>query len=129
MNNSPSLSHKSLEGGVASPGSVVAAAGYPSTPERPIHYLRFNQCSSSLAVGFDAGYKLFSTSSALDKLESIHTAAGGSGTVGSGSGQMGAAPQAKVKIIERLFSSSLVAMVLEHEPRKLKVCPFYRFGV
>lgn len=61
---------------------------------------------SSLAVGGKFGYKLFSLGS-VDNLEQIYSNANGDS-----------------RIVERLFSSSLVAMVSLAAPRKLKVCHF-----
>uniref|UniRef100_A0AAY5K6Q4 WD repeat domain phosphoinositide-interacting protein 2 n=1 Tax=Esox lucius TaxID=8010 RepID=A0AAY5K6Q4_ESOLU len=60
--------------------------------------------SRSLAVGTKSGYKFFSLS-AVDKLEQIYECK-------------------DVCIVERLFSSSLVAIVSLKAPRKLKVCHF-----
>lgn len=62
--------------------------------------------SRSLAVGSKTGYKLYSLNSA-DLLEQIHN----NDTEDS-------------YLVERLFSSSLVAVVSLTAPRKLKVCHF-----
>jgi len=69
-------------------------------------FASFNQDTTSLAVGTTSGYKLYSLSS-TDSLEPIYE----NGTEG-------------VYIAERLFSSSLVAIVTHSAPRKLKVCHF-----
>uniref|UniRef100_A0A8C1IRI8 WD repeat domain phosphoinositide-interacting protein 2 n=1 Tax=Cyprinus carpio TaxID=7962 RepID=A0A8C1IRI8_CYPCA len=63
--------------------------------------------SRSLAVGTKSGYKFFSLSS-VDKLEQIYECT----------------DTEDVCIVERLFSSSLVAIVSLKAPRKLKVCHF-----
>ncbi|KAF3846719.1 hypothetical protein F7725_003797, partial [Dissostichus mawsoni] len=70
-------------------------------------FANFNQDNTSLAVGTKSGYKFFSLSS-VDKLEQIYEC-----------------PDTEdVCIVERLFSSSLVAIVSLKAPRKLKVCHF-----
>ncbi|XP_066256237.1 WD repeat domain phosphoinositide-interacting protein 2 isoform X2 [Euwallacea similis] len=70
------------------------------------YFVNFNQDSTSLAVGGKFGYKLFSLGS-VEHLEQIYSNANGDS-----------------RIVERLFSSSLVAMVSLAAPRKLKVCHF-----
>uniref|UniRef100_A0A9J7ZSU0 WD repeat domain, phosphoinositide interacting 2 n=1 Tax=Cyprinus carpio carpio TaxID=630221 RepID=A0A9J7ZSU0_CYPCA len=65
-----------------------------------------HQADQSLAVGTKSGYKFFSLSS-VDKLEQIYES-----------------DTEDVCIVERLFSSSLVAIVSLKAPRKLKVCHF-----
>ncbi|KAK2711078.1 hypothetical protein QYM36_012299 [Artemia franciscana] len=75
-------------------------------PLSGIHFATFNQDCTSLAVGTPTGYKLYSLS-ATDKIDCIFD---------SGSDE--------VCIVERLFSSSLVALVTLSAPRKLKVCHF-----
>ncbi|XP_060522282.1 WD repeat domain phosphoinositide-interacting protein 2 isoform X2 [Cylas formicarius] len=70
------------------------------------YFVNFNQDSTSLAVGGKTGYKLYSLTS-VDYLEQIYS----NGTEDS-------------CIVERLFSSSLVAVVSLAAPRKLKVCHF-----
>uniref|UniRef100_A0A674DVK4 WD repeat domain, phosphoinositide interacting 2 n=1 Tax=Salmo trutta TaxID=8032 RepID=A0A674DVK4_SALTR len=70
-------------------------------------FANFNQDNTSLAVGTKSGYKFFSLSS-VDKLEQIYECTD---------------PE-DVCIVERLFSSSLVAIVSLKAPRKLKVCHF-----
>jgi autophagy-related protein 18 len=73
-------------------------------------HIQFNQDYSSLGVGTGGGWGLLSLAS-LDSLERVHEA----GASGGGGG---------VKIVERLFSSSLVAIVSLASPRKLRVCHF-----
>uniref|UniRef100_A0A803JTH0 WD repeat domain, phosphoinositide interacting 2 n=1 Tax=Xenopus tropicalis TaxID=8364 RepID=A0A803JTH0_XENTR len=70
-------------------------------------FANFNQDNTSLAVGSKSGYKFFSLSS-VDKLEQIYECN----------------DTEDVCIVERLFSSSLVAIVSLKAPRKLKVCHF-----
>lgn len=70
-------------------------------------YVQFNQDFTSLGVGTNNGWALVSVSS-LDNLERIHEQAATDG----------------VQIVERLFSSSLVAIVSLQSPRKLRVCHF-----
>ncbi|XP_046557402.1 WD repeat domain phosphoinositide-interacting protein 2-like isoform X1 [Haliotis rubra] len=69
-------------------------------------FVNFNQDCTSIAVGTKCGYKLFSLSS-VDKLEPIYDN-----------------DTDDICIVERLFSSSLVAIVSLSSPRKLKVCHF-----
>ncbi|XP_054719386.1 WD repeat domain phosphoinositide-interacting protein 2-like isoform X2 [Uloborus diversus] len=69
-------------------------------------FANFNQDCTSLAVGSKKGFKLYSFGKG-DELEVIHENT-----------------TDEIRIIERLFSSSLVAMVTVHNPRKLKVCHF-----
>ncbi|CAG9773915.1 unnamed protein product [Ceutorhynchus assimilis] len=70
------------------------------------YFVNFNQDTTSLAVGGKSGYKLFSLAS-VDNLEQIYSNATEDSC-----------------IVERLFSSSLVAVVSLAAPRKLKVCHF-----
>ncbi|KAJ8284098.1 hypothetical protein COCON_G00029480 [Conger conger] len=70
-------------------------------------FANFNQDNTSLAVGTKSGYTFFSLSS-VDKLEQIYECT----------------ETEDVCIVERLFSSSLVAIVSIKAPRKLKVCHF-----
>ncbi|KAJ8246097.1 hypothetical protein GJAV_G00263620 [Gymnothorax javanicus] len=70
-------------------------------------FANFNQDNTSLAVGAKCGYTFFSLSS-VDKLEQIYECT----------------DTEDVCIVERLFSSSLVAIVSQKAPRKLKVCHF-----
>ncbi|XP_036335995.1 WD repeat domain phosphoinositide-interacting protein 2-like isoform X2 [Rhagoletis pomonella] len=70
-------------------------------------FVNFNQNVTSLAVATKSGYSLYSLSSVdltLDKLYSCQTD--------------------EIFLIERLFESSLVAIVSQRSPRKLKVCHF-----
>ncbi|CAB4007778.1 WD repeat domain phosphoinositide-interacting 2-like [Paramuricea clavata] len=69
-------------------------------------FVNFNQDVSSIAVGSKTGYKLFSLNS-VEKLEEIYSY-----------------ESEDICIVERLFSSSLVAVVSLSAPRKLKVCHF-----
>lgn len=61
----------------------------------------------SLAVGSRNGFSLFSLNSIDSSLEEIYTSSG-----------------EEINIVERLFSSSLVAVVSLNAPRKLKVFQF-----
>lgn len=70
-------------------------------------FANLNQGNTTLAVGSKSRYKFFSLSS-VDKLEQIYECA----------------DTEDVCIVERLFSSSLVAIVRLKAPRKLKVCHF-----
>jgi len=76
----------------------------PSSLE--INFVNFNQDCSSLAIGTRTGYKLLSLNS-VDKLELIYESA-----------------CRDVTIVERLFSSSLLALVSLSSPRRLRVCHF-----
>lgn len=69
-------------------------------------FVNFNQDCTSLAVGSKSWYKLYSLNT-VDKLEQIYEN-----------------ESEDVCIVERLFSSSLVAIVSISSPRKLKVCHF-----
>lgn len=71
-----------------------------------VFFVNFNQDCSSLAVGTHSGYKLFSLTS-VDFLDQI---------IENGNED--------TCLVERLFSSSLVAIVSLAAPRKLKVCHF-----
>ncbi|XP_040568910.1 WD repeat domain phosphoinositide-interacting protein 2 [Lepeophtheirus salmonis] len=72
-----------------------------------IKFVNFNQDCTSLAVGGEKGYKLYSLNS-LDKLELIY----------------GKVTEDQVMVVERLFSSSLLGLVSLSSPRKLRVCHF-----
>lgn len=61
----------------------------------------------SLAIGSKSGYSLFNLTSVDTTLEEIHNAHGD-----------------EICLIERLFSSSLIAIVSLNSPRKLKVSLF-----
>ncbi|KAF2902094.1 hypothetical protein ILUMI_04082 [Ignelater luminosus] len=69
-------------------------------------FVNFNQDCTSLAVGGKNGYQLY-TLSGIDTLEQIYS----NGTE-------------DICLVERLFSSSLVAVVSLTAPRTLKVCHF-----
>uniref|UniRef100_A0A2K6MST5 WD repeat domain, phosphoinositide interacting 2 n=2 Tax=Rhinopithecus TaxID=542827 RepID=A0A2K6MST5_RHIBE len=101
-------------------------------------FANFNQDITSLAVGSKSGYKFFSLSS-VDKLEQIYeckmgphcVAQAGVKFLASSSPPTLASQSAGITadtedvcIVERLFSSSLVAIVSLKAPRKLKVCHF-----
>lgn len=83
--------------------SLTSEGGDP-TPS--LLFVNFNQDCTSLAVGTKSGYKLYSLNS-VDKLENIYDN-----------------DSEDICIVERLFSSSLVAIVSLSSPRKLKVCHF-----
>ncbi|TRY69087.1 hypothetical protein TCAL_09654 [Tigriopus californicus] len=74
--------------------------------ENDLIFASFNQDTTSLAVGNSSGYKLYSLSS-CDSLEPIYEN-----------------DSEEVYIAERLFSSSLVAIVSRETPRRLRVCHF-----
>jgi len=73
-----------------------------------IQYINFNQDCSSLAVGYKSSYKLFTWHQNQDIPECVHH------------GKDYEDPY----ILERLFSSSLVAIVALNQPRKLRICHF-----
>jgi len=75
-------------------------------PELEVNFINFNQDCTSLAIGTRTGYKLFSLNS-VDKLDLIYES-----------------PCRDVSIVERLFSSSLIALVSQSSPRRLRVCHF-----
>ncbi|XP_073843195.1 autophagy-related 18a isoform X4 [Musca autumnalis] len=70
-------------------------------------FVNFNQNITSLAVGTKSGYSLYSLGSVDNTLDKIYTC-----------------PTEEIFLIERLFESSLVAIVSQKAPRKLKVCHF-----
>ncbi|XP_076450576.1 WD repeat domain phosphoinositide-interacting protein 2-like isoform X1 [Babylonia areolata] len=78
----------------------------PSEQPTNLLFANFNQDNTSLAAGSKSGYRLFSLSS-VEKLDPIYE----NGTEDA-------------YIVERLFASSLVAIVSQQHPRKLKVCHF-----
>lgn len=88
-------------------GSVMAESGN-NVANKDVNVVTFNQDSSSLAIGTKTGYKLFSLPS-VDKLEKVYQE-----------------ENEDVGIVERLFSSSLVAVVSYRTPRKLRVCHIRR---
>jgi len=75
-------------------------------PSLEVNSINFNQDCTSLAIGARTGYKLFSLNS-IDKLDLIYES-----------------PCRDVTIVERLFSSSLIALVSQSSPRRLRVCHF-----
>lgn len=75
-------------------------------PASPLIFVNFNQDCSSLAVGTKIGYRLYSLN-AIDKIENIYEN-----------------ESEDICTVERLFASSLVAIVSLSSPRKLKVCHF-----
>uniref|UniRef100_H2YCN5 Uncharacterized protein n=1 Tax=Ciona savignyi TaxID=51511 RepID=H2YCN5_CIOSA len=75
---------------------------------RKIIFANFNQDCTSLAVGTKHGYKLFALNS-VDTLDVIYD---------------NESETEDVCLVDRLFSSSLVAIVSLMSPRKLKVCHF-----
>ncbi|XP_011499489.1 PREDICTED: WD repeat domain phosphoinositide-interacting protein 2 isoform X2 [Ceratosolen solmsi marchali] len=85
---------------------LMNLANQTADPQSGVFFVNFNQDCSSLAVGSKSGYKIFSLN-LVDHLEKIFE----NGTE-------------DVCIIERLFNSSLIAMVSSSSPRKLKVCHF-----
>ncbi|CAL4142180.1 unnamed protein product [Meganyctiphanes norvegica] len=90
---------------LAATGGGDPQEGGPSSPAQ-VFSVNFNQDYSSLGVGTKTGYKLFSLNS-VDKVEQICDNV-----------------NEDTCIVERLFSSSLVAVVSLSSPRKLKVCHF-----
>jgi len=94
--------------GMASPSSPSGAnPQVSSATSNDVVFASFNQDTTSLAVGTPAGYRLYSLCS-TDSLEPLYENNTESG----------------VYIAERLFSSSLVAIVSNDSPRKLKLCHF-----
>lgn len=92
-------------------GLVTGLAGLMAqegavSPTPPVTFISFNQDTTSLAVGTPCGYKLYSLSS-TDVLDAVHES-----------------EHEDVYIAERLFSSSLVAVVSNMQPRTLRVCHF-----
>ncbi|XP_055702720.1 WD repeat domain phosphoinositide-interacting protein 2 isoform X2 [Phlebotomus papatasi] len=75
--------------------------------EEEAFIVNFNQDCSSLFAGYKNGYSLFSLSSIDTMLEEIYRS-----------------NSEDIRLVERLFSSSLVAIVALDHPRKLKVCHF-----
>ncbi|KAL5017993.1 hypothetical protein ScPMuIL_003715 [Solemya velum] len=81
-------------------------ASQASDQQSDLLFVNFNQDCTSLAVGSRTGYRLFSLNS-VEKLEQIYEN-----------------ESEDICVVERLFSSSLVAIVSLSSPRKLKVCHF-----
>lgn len=75
-----------------------------------VQFVNFNQDVSSLAIGTKTGYQLYALHNCVDNL--IKTFQGHE--------------HDDVCIVERLFSSSLVAIVSLSSPRKLRVCHIRR---
>lgn len=95
---------------MASPSSPPGSnpqLGLSSATSNDVVFASFNQDTTSLAVGTPSGYRLYSLCS-TDSLEPLYENNSESG----------------VYIAERLFSSSLVAIVSNDSPRKLKLCHF-----
>ncbi|XP_014215568.1 WD repeat domain phosphoinositide-interacting protein 2 isoform X2 [Copidosoma floridanum] len=74
-------------------------------PENNALFVNFNQDYTSLAVGDKEGYRVFSLLK-VDDIDNIYEAA------------------EEAYIFERLFNSSLIAIVNTSSPRKLRVCHF-----
>lgn len=87
---------------------LMNLAGQAGDEQSDLLFVNFNQDCTSLAVGTKRGYKLFSLSS-VEKLDHIYD---------------NLSENEDICIVERLFSSSLVAIVSLSSPRKLKVCHF-----
>ncbi|XP_040355762.1 WD repeat domain phosphoinositide-interacting protein 2 isoform X2 [Ixodes scapularis] len=104
QNLAANLNHlsKGVKHGV---GGLMNLASEGGDPPNAV-FVNFNQDCTSLAVGTATGYKLFSLSN-IDRLEQIYE----NETEGT-------------CLVERLFSSSLVALVGASSARKLKVCHF-----
>lgn len=92
-----------LKAGISSLMNLASQGGDPSSG---VFFVNFNQDCTSLAVGTKNGYKLYSLGS-IEKLDQIYEN-----------------DSEDICIVERLFSSSLVAIVSLSSPRKLKVCHF-----
>lgn len=95
-----------VRAGIAGLMSLAATGASLPSEGGGVFCMTFNQDYTSLGVGTRIGYRLFSLTT-LDKLELICDN-GNEDTC----------------IVERLFSSSLVAVVSLSSPRKLKVCHF-----
>jgi len=98
--------HHVLNQGILSLINLAVPNSAKMEENNELVFASFNQDTTSLAVGTTNGYKLYSLTS-TDSLEPIYS----NGTE-------------DVYIAERLFSSSLVAIVSQSAPRKLKVCHF-----
>ncbi|XP_005105131.1 WD repeat domain phosphoinositide-interacting protein 2 isoform X2 [Aplysia californica] len=79
----------------------------PAEPQQNLLFVNFNQDSSSLQTGSKHGFKLYPLNS-VDTLEFTH--------------ENNERPN--IHLVERLFASSLVALVSSDHPRKLDVCHF-----
>lgn len=78
-------------------------------PDMETHFINFNQDCTSLAIGTKTGYKLYSLNSVDSRLQLK---------------MIYESPCRDVTIVERLFSSSLIALVSQSSPRRLRVCHF-----
>lgn len=83
-------------------------ASHGSDHVSEVLFANFNQDCSSLAIAMKRGYRLYSLNS-VENLEMIYDNEG---------------ETTDVCLVDRLFSSSLVAVVSLNSPRKLKVCHF-----
>ncbi len=85
---------------------------------------------SSLAVGTRTGYRLYTINTSSEKLEEIYSSGNSNGSAVCWSIRKGFKIMRlwidgeDICIVERLFSSSLVAIVSQTAPRKLRVCHF-----
>ncbi|KAK9887865.1 hypothetical protein WA026_000173 [Henosepilachna vigintioctopunctata] len=89
--------------------SALFAASTEGSPPKK-YFVNFNQDFTSLAVGNKYGYRLYELSNA-DNIEHVYEG-----------------DPAEPFIIERLFNSSLVAVVSLSAPRKLVVCHFKKYS-
>lgn len=80
-------------------------------------YVNFNQDFTSLSVGYKNAYTLYSLNSVDQQLEEIYTS---NTAAEKGYSNL----DDHICLVERLFSSSLLAIVSMNAPRKLKVCHF-----
>ncbi|XP_063851797.1 WD repeat domain phosphoinositide-interacting protein 2-like isoform X3 [Scylla paramamosain] len=103
-----------VKAGIAGLMSLAAQGSALPTEGGGVFSITFNQDYSSLGVGTRIGYRLYSLST-LDKLELI---------CDNDTREMECLGNEDTCIVERLFSSSLVAVVSLSSPRKLKVCHF-----
>ncbi|XP_063851796.1 WD repeat domain phosphoinositide-interacting protein 2-like isoform X2 [Scylla paramamosain] len=126
-----------VKAGIAGLMSLAAQGSALPTEGGGVFSITFNQDYSSLGVGTRIGYRLYSLST-LDKLELIcdndtremeclgecWDADSGKLYPSSGAECYRVTCNEDTCIVERLFSSSLVAVVSLSSPRKLKVCHF-----
>ncbi|XP_046661044.1 WD repeat domain phosphoinositide-interacting protein 2 isoform X2 [Homalodisca vitripennis] len=87
---------------------LMSLTGQSEGAESSIHFVTFNQDCTSLSVGTKTGFRIYSLNS-IDTLDTLYED-----------------DTEDTCIVERLFSSSLVAVVSLSSPRKLKVCHFKR---
>jgi len=83
-------------------------ANYNLEQNKEVLFANFNQDCSALAVATKKGYRLYSLNS-VENVELIYD---------------NNEETTNIYLIDRLFSSSLIAMVSIHSPRRLKVCHF-----